>query len=48
MKCEKIVSIFIADDNLVQQRLYSEILSVKGFEIIDTAINGSDAIQKYN
>lgn len=44
MKCEKIVSIFIVDNNFVHQRIFSEILSAKGFEIIDTANNGLDAI----
>jgi two-component system chemotaxis response regulator CheY len=42
------VRIFVVDDDQSLQRLYSLILKEAGFEIIETAINGKDAIEKYN
>ena len=42
------ISIFIVDDDQSVEKLYRLILSESGFEIIDTAINGKDAIEKYN
>ncbi|MFX1363855.1 MAG: response regulator [Promethearchaeota archaeon] len=41
------VKIFIVDDDQSLQRLYALILKEAGFEIIDVAINGEDAIKKY-
>ena len=41
------IKIFIVDDDQSLQRLYGLILKEAGFEIIDTAINGKDAIEKY-
>ena len=41
-------SIFIVDDDQSLQRLYRLILNEAGFEVLDTAINGKDAIEKYN
>ncbi|MFW9901710.1 MAG: response regulator [Candidatus Thorarchaeota archaeon] len=41
-------SIFIVDDDQSLQRLYRLILNEAGFEVLDTAINGKDAIDKYN
>jgi two-component system chemotaxis response regulator CheY len=42
------VKIFVVDDDQSLQRLYSLILKEAGFEIIETAINGKDALEKYN
>ena len=42
------IKIFIVDDDQSLQRLYGLILKEAGFEIIDTSINGKDAIEKYN
>ncbi|MFX1379769.1 MAG: response regulator [Promethearchaeota archaeon] len=42
------IKIFVVDDDQSLQRLYSIILTEAGFEIIGTAINGKDAIEKYN
>ncbi len=41
------IKIFIVDDDKSLQRLYSLILKESGFEIIEIAINGKDAIEKY-
>jgi len=41
------IKIFIVDDDQSLQKLYSIILKEAGFEIIETAINGKDAIEKY-
>ena len=41
------VKIFIVDDDQSLQRLYGLILREAGFEIIDTAINGKVAVEKY-
>jgi len=41
------IKIFIVDDDHSLQRLYKLILSEAGFEIVDIAINGKDAIEKY-
>ncbi len=41
------IKIFIVDDDQSLQKLYSLILKEAGFEIIETAINGKDAIEKY-
>ncbi|MFX1502772.1 MAG: response regulator [Promethearchaeota archaeon] len=42
------IKIFIVDDDQSLQRLYRLILKEAGFEIIDTAINGKEALEKYN
>jgi two-component system chemotaxis response regulator CheY len=42
------VKIFIVDDDQSLQKLYSLILKEAGFEIIETAINGNDALEKYH
>jgi len=42
------IKIFIVDDDQSLQRLYALILKEAGFEITATAINGKDAIEKYN
>ena len=41
------IKIFVVDDDQSLQKLYSLILKDAGFEIIETAINGKDAIEKY-
>jgi len=41
------VKIFIVDDDQSLQRLYVLILKEAGFEIIDTALNGKVAVEKY-
>jgi two-component system chemotaxis response regulator CheY len=41
------LKIFIVDDDQSLQRLYSLILKESGFEILESAINGKDAIEKY-
>ena len=40
--------IFIVDDDQSLQRLYGLILKEAGFEIVDTAINGKEAVEKYD
>lgn len=42
------IKIFVVDDDQSLQRLYSLILREAGFEIIETAINGKDALEKYH
>ncbi|NVM37170.1 MAG: response regulator [Candidatus Lokiarchaeota archaeon] len=42
------VKIFIVDDDQSLQRLYGLILKEAGIEIIDIAINGKDAVEKYD
>jgi YesN/AraC family two-component response regulator len=42
------IKIFIVDDDESLQRLYGLILIEAGFEIIETAINGKEAIEKYH
>ena len=41
------IKILIVDDDQSLQRLYGLVLKEAGFEIIGTAINGKDAIEKY-
>jgi two-component system chemotaxis response regulator CheY len=41
------VTIFIVDDDQSLQRLYILILTEAGFEIIDTALNGKVAVEKF-
>lgn len=41
------VNIFIVDDDQSLQRLYTLILKEAGFKIIDTALNGKIAVEKY-
>ena len=41
------IKVFIVDDDQSLQRLYGLILKEAGFEILGTAINGKDAIEKY-
>jgi two-component system chemotaxis response regulator CheY len=41
------VKVFIVDDDQSLHRLYALILKEAGFEIIDTAFNGKDAVEKY-
>ena len=41
------VKVFIVDDDQSLQRLYILILKEAGFEIIDTALNGKAAVDKY-
>ena len=41
------IKVFIVDDDQSLQRLYGLILKEAGFEIIGTANNGRDAIEKY-
>jgi len=41
------VKIFIVDDDQSLQRLYILILKEAGFEIIDTALNGKVAVEKF-
>ncbi len=42
------VKIFIVDDDQSLQRLYTLILKEAGFKIVDTALNGKVAVEKYN
>jgi len=42
------LKIFILDDDPSLQRLHGLILGEAGFEILDTALNGKEAIEKYN
>lgn len=42
------IKVFIVDDDQSLQRLYGIILKEAGFEIIEIAINGKDAVVKYN
>ena len=42
------IKIFIVDDDESLHRLYKLILKEAGFEVIETAINGKEAIEKYN
>jgi two-component system chemotaxis response regulator CheY len=43
-----VIKIFVVDDDQSLQRLYSIILKEAGFEVIETAINGKDALEKYD
>jgi len=42
-----LVSIFIVEDDMSLQRLYQMVLESAGFQIIDTAANGDEAVKKY-
>ncbi len=42
------IKVFIVDDDHPLQRLYELILREAGFEVIGIAINGKDALEKYN
>ncbi len=41
------VSVFIVEDDLSLQRLYEMMLTTFGFEVVDKASNGKEAIEKY-
>ena len=41
------VSVFIVEDDISLQRLYQMVLENAGFQIIDTAANGDEAVKKY-
>ena len=41
------VSVFIVEDDMSLQRLYQMVLENAGFQIIDTAANGDEAVKKY-
>ncbi len=41
------ISIFIVEDDLSLQRLYEMMLTTFGFEVIDKASNGKEAIEKF-
>lgn len=41
-------SIFIIEDDLSLQKLYTLLLKIKGFKVIGTANNGENAILKFN
>ena len=47
MRCKKIVSIFIVEDDLALQNLYSKVLKIYGFQIIGIANNGLDATMMF-
>ncbi|MFX1277121.1 MAG: response regulator [Promethearchaeota archaeon] len=38
---------FIVEDDLTLQKIYLEILTTFGYEVIDTAINGEEAVEKF-
>lgn len=40
-------SVFIVEDDENLRNLYSKALRIRGFEIIDTAIDGADAVAKF-
>jgi len=39
--------IFVVDDEVYIQDLYQSMLSVAGHEVVDTAYNGEEAVQKF-
>ncbi|MFW9908672.1 MAG: response regulator [Candidatus Thorarchaeota archaeon] len=41
------VSIFIIDDEPILHRLYKDVFSIKGHEVVADAFDGEEAIQKY-
>jgi len=41
------VSVFIVEDDLSLQRLYEMMLTTFGFEVVDKASNGKEAIEKF-
>jgi len=41
------VSVFIVEDDLSLQRLYKMMLTMFGFEVVDKASNGKEAIEKF-
>ena len=42
------IKIFIVEDDLQLRLLYEKVLKQEGFDIVDTAINGLEAIEKFN
>ncbi len=47
MVCGIMVSVFIVEDDLSLQRLYEIMLKTFGFEVVDKASNGKEAIEKF-
>lgn len=42
------IKIFIVEDDLQLRLLYEKVLKQEGFDVVDTAINGLEAIEKFN
>ncbi len=41
------INIFVVDDNIITLELYKESFGFLGFNVIDTAINGEEAVSKF-
>lgn len=41
------VSIFIVDDEVILHRLYKDVFSIKGHEVVADAFDGAEAIEKF-
>ena len=41
------VTIFIVDDEAILHRLYKDVFSIKGHEVIADAFDGAEAVEKY-
>lgn len=44
----KIIKIMVVDDSLIVRNILRETFDFEGFKVVAEAINGADAIQKYN
>jgi two-component system chemotaxis response regulator CheY len=42
------VSIFIVDDEAILHRLYKDVFSIKGHEVIADAYDGAEAVEKFS
>ncbi len=45
--CNLMVTIFIVDDEAILHRLYKDVFSIKGHEVIADAFDGEEAIEKF-
>jgi len=45
--CNFMVTIFIVDDEAILHRLYKDVFSIKGHEVIADAFDGEEAIEKF-
>ncbi len=41
------VTIFIVDDEAILHRLYKDVFSIKGHEVVADAFDGAEAVEKY-
>jgi len=47
LRGNSMVTIFIVDDEAILHRLYKDVFSIKGHEVIADAFDGAEAVEKY-